>query len=285
MGGELVSKRIRAFLRDVPAFAHWYVSEHGGIKDTFFRSTRTITSPSEKFLLELGGALRSRPSGFRERWSALDRSTFSAQQQYLKEIPFCDLEVFRVLQERIPAQSDIHLANSTAARYVQLFPPRHDVRIFCNRGTSGIDGCTSTAVGAAWASGRPTTLITGDVAFCYDGNAFWNPYRPAALRVVVIDNGGGNIFRIIEGPGSDEGTLPYFETSHDRDPADLARCWGARVLEADGPASLDKALDELYGAQDELAILVVRTRADVSPRILKAHFDAIRANVASPSSM
>ena len=97
----------------------------------------------------------------------------------------------------------------------RLFDRVRGQRWFSNRGTSGIDGCTSTAVGAAHATQRSTTLITGDIAFCYDSNAFWNAHLSPQLKVIVIDNGGGNIFRYIEGPDTDAELLPVLRgTAH-----------------------------------------------------------------------
>src|SRR5690554_7562077 len=80
-----------------------------------------------------------------------------------------------------------------------LFPFHPGICVFCNRGTSGIDGCTSTAIGAATTTSDITTLITGDVSFLYDSNALWNHYLPKNLKIIVINNGGGGIFRILPG--------------------------------------------------------------------------------------
>jgi 2-succinyl-5-enolpyruvyl-6-hydroxy-3-cyclohexene-1-carboxylate synthase len=177
--------------------------------------------------------------------------------------------------ERIPPGSVVHLANSTPARYAQLFERGEGLHHFSNRGTSGIDGCTSSAVGAASVSQRPNTLITGDIAFLYDSNAFWNDLRPANLRVIVMDNGGGNIFRYIPGPDTDAGLLPWFEAPHGRDPLVLARSFGLRTLEASDMPGLVVALDELYDGTDGPAVLVVRTPAEVSARVLRDYFTSL----------
>ena len=71
------------------------------------------------------------------------------------------------------------------------------ITVFCNRGTSGIDGSTSTALGAAYATQKPTTLVTGDLSFFYDSNALWNNYIQKDVRIIIINNSGGWIFKII----------------------------------------------------------------------------------------
>ena len=78
---------------------------------------------------------------------------------------------------------------------------REDVAVYANRGTSGIDGSTSTAIGHAIADpDRTHFVLTGDLAFFYDRNAFWNNYLPKNLKVLLLNNQGGVIFRMIDGP-------------------------------------------------------------------------------------
>ena len=90
---------------------------------------------------------------------------------------------------------------------------KKDVTVFCNRGTSGIDGSTSTAIGTAIVAKKQTMLITGDLSFFYDCNALWNDFIPNNFRIIVINNNGGGIFRFIPGPKSTN-ALSYFETPH-----------------------------------------------------------------------
>src|SRR5690606_19912320 len=100
----------------------------------------------------------------------------------------------------IPKNAILHWANSSPIRYAQLFEPRTNLLYYCNRGTSGIDGSSSTAVGAALVNNSKHFLITGDVSFWYDSNAFWNNIVGDNLKIVLINNGGGGIFKIIETP-------------------------------------------------------------------------------------
>ena len=102
-----------------------------------------------------------------------------------------------------------------AVRYANILgiPQGRQIEVFANRGTSGIDGCTSTAVGAALAQPeRPVVLLTGDVAFFYDRNAFWHNYPTPNLRVVLFNNHGGGIFRLIDGPRQQPELEEFFET-------------------------------------------------------------------------
>jgi 2-succinyl-5-enolpyruvyl-6-hydroxy-3-cyclohexene-1-carboxylate synthase len=118
------------------------------------------------------------------------------------------------LLENLPGNSVLHLANSMPVRYVNLLGLTQLAEVFANRGTSGIDGCTSTAVGAALTTQKLVFLLTGDVAFFYDRNALWHPHLPQNLRIVLFNNGGGNIFRLIDGPAAQPELEQYFETRH-----------------------------------------------------------------------
>ncbi len=106
----------------------------------------------------------------------------SAGQNYLKKQPFSDLKVFELISQKLPAGLQLQLANSSSIRYAQLFSWPERTVIFCNRGTSGIDGSTATAIGAALINKRPTVLITGDLSFFYDINGLWNNYIQKTLK-------------------------------------------------------------------------------------------------------
>jgi len=101
-------------------------------------------------------------------------------------------------------------------RYAELLGINKDVHAWCNRGTSGIDGISSTAVGSALVSDDLHILISGDVSFLYDRNAFFHNYPLANLRIIVINNQGGGIFRLIDGPSRLPELEDYFETRHRR---------------------------------------------------------------------
>src|SRR5690606_21818175 len=109
----------------------------------------------------------------------------------------------------------LHLGNSASIRYSLLLEMPDDVDCYSNRGVSGIDGCTSTAIGFAFQEKkRPVWLICGDISFLYDRNAFWQTEIPDHFKVIVLNNGGGGIFRFIEGPDQSDISDPFLETPH-----------------------------------------------------------------------
>jgi 2-succinyl-5-enolpyruvyl-6-hydroxy-3-cyclohexene-1-carboxylate synthase len=291
-GGAVVSKRIKGLLRRWRPAQHWHIDAGQRHYDTYQSLTHDIAVSPEIFFAQLVQGIAETPSSppapslrcaselrvdYATSWRNLDRHTTTLHHAYLQNTPWCDLQAFETILQRIPEGSDIHLANSTPARYAMLFERSSSMRWYSNRGTSGIDGCVSTAVGAAHVSERPTTLLCGDTAFLYDSNAFWNRHLSERLRVIVIDNGGGNIFRYIPGPDSDPARLHWFEAPHGRDPLALVKSYGLPAYEAFDRASLKAALDQLYEPHDSPAVLVVRTDAALSPKVLRDYFKALRA--------
>jgi 2-succinyl-5-enolpyruvyl-6-hydroxy-3-cyclohexene-1-carboxylate synthase len=275
-GGAVVSKRIKTLLRQWRPKQHWNVDVGNRHHDTYQSLTHDIAVSPEIFFAQLAPHIAPCESTYKDAWDTIDERTTSIHHRHLSKAPFCDLTVFEQVLQAIPPGSDVQLANSTPARYAQLFEHEGGHRYFSNRGTSGIDGCTSTAVGAAYASKRPTTLITGDVAFLYDSNAFWNRYATSDLRIVVIDNGGGNIFRYIPGPDRDPELLHWFDSPHGRDPLAFAASQGATCYEAFDRTSLGAALAELYRPHEGPAVLVVRTDNVTSPAVLRDYFKQLR---------
>ncbi|MEZ4808517.1 MAG: 2-succinyl-5-enolpyruvyl-6-hydroxy-3-cyclohexene-1-carboxylic-acid synthase [Flavobacteriales bacterium] len=275
-GGAVVSKRIKTLLRKWRPLQHWNVDAGQRHYDTYQSLTHDIAVSPEIFFAQLAPGVQPNESFYGQAWKMMDESTRGKHNRIIASAPFCDLTVFNTLLDRIPGDSAVHLANSTPARYVQLFDRVRGHRWFSNRGTSGIDGCTSTAVGAAFATQEPTTLITGDTAFCYDSNAFWNEQLSPLLKLIVIDNGGGNIFRVIEGPDKDAELLPWFEAPHGRDIEKLVGSYGLPYYHASDQTTLVAALDKLYARHEKPAVLHISTDAATSPRVLRDYFKRLR---------
>jgi 2-succinyl-5-enolpyruvyl-6-hydroxy-3-cyclohexene-1-carboxylate synthase len=166
----------------------------------------------------------------------------------------------------------LQISNSSAIRYAQLIAINPSIEVFCNRGTSGIDGSTSTAIGAAVGQTKQTTLITGDIGFLYDSNALWNSYIPNNFKIILINNGGGGIFRIL--PGHQETTVfnTFFETSHQLTAQHLANMYGLDYLAANNQETLDFSLKKLFDQNEKPAILEIFTQTTLNDAILLQFF-------------
>ncbi|RFP64732.1 2-succinyl-5-enolpyruvyl-6-hydroxy-3-cyclohexene-1-carboxylic-acid synthase [Hymenobacter lapidiphilus] len=188
--------------------------------------------------------------------------------------------IFRALQ-LLPDGSALHLANSMAVRYANILglPAGQGADVFANRGTSGIDGCTSTAVGAALAQpGRPMVLITGDVAFFYDRNAFWHNYPVPNLRVILLNNHAGGIFRIIDGPRQQPELEEFFETRQTLTAENTARDFGLRYFPISTFAELEAALPVFLTAEGGAALLEVFTDSKTNAEFFEQYRTFVRTS-------
>ncbi len=147
----------------------------------------------------------------------------------------------------LPQNVQLQLSNSATIRYAQLFRISASAEVYCNRGTSGIDGSTSTAVGAAYASKFPTVFITGDLSFFYDSNALWNNYIPENFKIIVVNNSGGGIFRILPGEKNTKLFDTYFETKHNLSAKQLSEMYGFSVFNIEKEEDLKKGVNDFFG--------------------------------------
>lgn len=280
VGHNLISRKIKALLRKGKC-EHWHVDISGEGLDTVKKLSKVIPLTPTEFFENMNGADASQISDYRQivlKWQSI---TAQAAHKFMARASWSDLQAFNQIQPALPSGSDVQMGNSSAVRYILLHDARHDLRYFGNRGVAGIDGCTSTAIGATHVSGKLTTLISGDIAFFYDSNAFWNNLPKTNLRIIIVNNGGGGIFRIIDGPDESSPALEsYFETAHTRSAAGLAAMYTIPFQSASDAESLTNGLAWLYN-QSNCAILEVNTpRLENSP-VLKEYFEFVRRGVQS----
>lgn len=272
LGQNIISKKIKNFLRENPPQTHWHVDPYWH-PDTFYILNEKIYANSIEFLKGFKKITLQNKSNYRSIWLNLKEEKNKKQIAFLEKAPFCDLKVFEKIIKNIPSSSCLHYSNSSVIRYAQLFEHDSSIEVFCNRGTSGIDGSTSTAVGYAMLSNQQTTLVTGDLSFFYDSNALWNKYIPNNFRIILINNGGGDIFKIIPGP-SETGVLDeFFFTPHYLNPYYLAKLYGFKYLEANNLNELQQELKTFWqGATKK--ILAVNTFNQNNSEILKEFIKA-----------
>ena len=230
-GGMIVSKRIKAFLRKYQPEQHWHIDSLRAY-DTFgCLSQHFEANPQKFFELFLPLTLKT-DSDYFDALQKINQNRIKKSHAYLQNIRFSDLKVFDLIIPKLKPFSQLQISNSSPIRYAQLIEIEPTIQVFSNRGTSGIDGSTSTAIGAAVASKIQTTLISGDIGFLYDSNALWNNYIPKNFKIILINNGGGGIFRIL--PGHDETAVfrTYFETSHQLTAEHLAKMYDFNYFSA-----------------------------------------------------
>lgn len=247
-GGAVVSKRIKAYLRKYKPKHHWKVGVDFPEMNTYEALTHSFHVNESSFLRELLDVKSDiMPSNYGGSWKQRDFLAQSKAEQFLFTAPFSDLKAIELMLDCIPEHSHIHMGNSSIVRYCQLFNPIPSMTYFSNRGTSGIDGSTSTAVGAALAKKDVMhVLLTGDVSFFYDSNALWNNYNIPNLRIIILNNGGGGIFNIIKGPRDAKQNVRYFDAKHSFKAELLVKGFGLTYFSASNEEELLNAMDEFY---------------------------------------
>lgn len=275
LGGAVVSKKVKAWLRKYKPAQHWKIGREDLEMDTYRCKKYSVPVSPGYFIQEIM-EWKNSSSDYRKNGISLNEKRRTKSKEFLSLTAFSDLKVFEILHEKIPKDSILHLGNSSPIRYAQLFDSWKDLVFYSNRGTSGIDGCTSTAAGMADVSGRCVTLISGDISFFYDSNAFWNDHLKN-LKVVVINNGGGGIFRIIDQPQDIKDTELLFETRHQRKAEGIAKAFGVDYLSARDEMSLEDSLKRLY-ADNSPTILEIFTPTEKNALILKNYFSHLKNN-------
>ena len=257
-GGMIVSKRIKAFLRKYQAKEHWHIDELR-FYDTFGTLTDSIVAKPVDFFQNIMPLSKPTESDYNAMAQKTKVFRIEKAKEYLSTIPFSDFKAFQTILQTLPKNIQLQISNSSAIRYAQLFDIEKSIEVFCNRGTSGIDGSTSTAIGAAFVSKKPTVFITGDISFFYDSNALWNSYIPKDFKIILINNGGGGIFRILPGHKETPVFNQFFETSHCLTAEHLAKMYGFKYTIASDKNSLEQSLQDLYANNNQPAILEVFT--------------------------
>lgn len=270
-GGMVVSKRIKAFFRKYKPQHHWHIDTLRAY-DTFGCLIKHFVVEPNTFFNTFLPLTEKIESNYFTQLDVIKALRKEKHDIYLSKIPFTDFKVFEKVIQSLPRNSQLQISNSSAIRYAQLIPIDSSIEVYCNRGTSGIDGSTSTAIGAAVANKKPTVFITGDIGFLYDSNALWNNYIPKNFKIILINNGGGGIFRIL--PGHDETPVfnTFFETSHNLTAEHLAKMYGLDYLTANDEVSLLDRLNSLYGQNDKPIILEVFTPTLENNSILLQYF-------------
>lgn len=274
-GGMIVSKKVKQFLRTYSPESHWHIDNKKAY-NTFYCLKEHVKMHPDAFILELYKNASHQPSDFHAEVNEIYSQFKRRGRSYLDNIPFSDLKVFDFIAQTIEGTYQIQIANSSAIRYSQLMDWSPKTHFYCNRGTSGIDGSTATAIGAAQITTMPTLLITGDLSFFYDVNGLWNDYIPPSFRILLINNQGGGIFRILPGEKDSPNYDRYFETIHQREAKNIAKAFGFKYTKASYMWSLKRKFKRFLQNSSQPKILEVQTPRKINDRILLDYFIAMK---------
>ena len=281
LGGAVVSKRIKSFLRKNKPQFHWKIGSAFPYMDTYQSLTHTFQSTPASFFKALNCLTYQRSgSNYGGKWRQLDHLSRMRMPDFFQEISYSDMLVYQTLFDLLPDKCQLHMGNSSVVRYCQLFDPISSLKYWSNRGTSGIDGSTSTAAGASFiAKDDLHVLITGDVSFFYDSNGLWNSYLRSNLRVVLINNGGGGIFRIIPGPAESPQLEQYFEAAHTHSAKGICESYRITYDSVNEVSELEEKMEKLFSdcKTDRPVLLEIFTPGEKNASVLESFFSFLRS--------
>ena len=271
-GKSVISKNLKLFLRKYNPKNHWHIGEAELIPDTFQSLTGIFHQSIIDFTESLGSINLGNSKDYLTTWKALDRQTGECLKAPSSD-EFWELPIVADLLHNLSPDSQIHLANSMPVRWANFINHRrNDIEVFSNRGTCGIDGCLSTAVGCALASSDPVIAILGDMAFLYDRNGLWHNYLPDNLRILVINNHGGGIFRLIEGPSQQPELEEFFETEQKLNVRNTVKDLDIEYISAESPDEYSKSLTKFLEVDGRAKLLEVQ----VSSKTNKTKFEQLK---------
>ncbi len=277
-GGHIVSKRLKQYLRKHRPALHWHVSLSAEVVDLFQCLTHVVEAEPVNFLHELAQAEPTADNDaqhFAQVWQRL-----SAKVAHTKpELPFSDLWAMEQLMATLPAGCALHLANSSAVRNAQYFPLQKGITTYCCRGTNGIESSLPAAIGFALVAPQTTYLAIGDLSFFYSVGALWNLPRLANLRIVLFNNGGGDIFHQLPQMNSSPALAPYFSAEHGTQAEQWATAAGLHYCKVEQAEDLPDALRFLHRGGEQATLLEVITHRSANKQALQAIRTAIEQAV------
>lgn len=272
LGGPVLSKALKLWLKKQKPPFHFRIQQDEDLVNTYDNVTDYIFSNNTN-PMQLPDNQIITNNSFLNNWQKVNSQAKQVVADFTQnnQTVFNELVAVKTVLDKLPNQSQLQIANSTAIRYVSyLGLPNKNLTVFCNRGTSGIDGCNSTALGAALINNKITTLITGDLAFFYDRNAFWNNYIPNNLRVILLNNNGGGIFNLIDGPSSAPELDKFFLTKHALKAKNLAADFGLIYENCTSQNELNEALNSFFEPSETAKILELSFDMNKSAEVYKA---------------
>ncbi|MFN3403625.1 MAG: 2-succinyl-5-enolpyruvyl-6-hydroxy-3-cyclohexene-1-carboxylic-acid synthase [Cytophagaceae bacterium] len=267
-GRSIISKPLKQLLRNNPPKEHWHIDPSGIGADTFQCLCKIIPVSATYFFENVNYSGTN--NSYNNIWKKLNTKAENFINNFFHEpLSFNEFSAIEKVMKNLPENILLHLSNSMPVRYANYFSSQKDLEIYCNRGTSGIDGVTSTAMGAAFSGNKQVVLLTGDMAFFYDRNAFWHNYDYKNLRIILLNNHGGGIFKLIDGPSAEPEVDEYFVTKQKLNATSLAKEFNIEHHLCKNFQDIDNCLVSFYTPSEKAKIMEIDTDVSVNTEVFK----------------
>lgn len=276
MGGNTVSKRLRQWLRSIDA-QQVVVTTDGRVADISKHTTHIIKGNPYRIFADINGYMwgPSRPSAFVNKWTALRQDVKAKHDAFVPD--YSSMLAVKMFEEMMSADDIVYYANSMSVRLGVVFAKHY---IGCNRGVNGIEGSLSVAVGASLAVAQQDEsnvyCVIGDLSFFYDQNALWQQTLSPNLRILLLNNGQGAIFRNLKGLETSPARDAYVAGSHSASAEGVCRQYGIKYVKATDIASLRRGMDALVADSARPVLLEVMTDAAEDERVFKDYYKCFK---------
>jgi 2-succinyl-5-enolpyruvyl-6-hydroxy-3-cyclohexene-1-carboxylate synthase len=277
LGGQVISKNVKLFLRKIKNCEQWVVSPGGNYTDTF-KGLGTVIKADVGHFIEYLATLRIEGGeglNFQEKCISLFDAAKNKIKNSIEKLGYSDLTTFYALSKKITSSDIVFIGNSSIVRLFQIFSTQAAV-VYSNRGTSGIDGCLSTAAGIARNSEGDVYAILGDLSFLYDSNGLWNAQLPNNLKIIVINNNGGGVFSLLEGPSSLDAFEPFFKASHQVQISKLCEAYQVKYYFCTSIAELDHTF-AVIKAYNNTVLLEIKTPEEDNTIIFRKFIEQLKS--------
>ena len=264
VGDTLVSKPARRFLRNAKAPSCLITPDAADIHDPLMTLTDIVECDTDSINALLASLCDAPDTDercrFHDRWQSFLDAYAAHADAYAPE--YSQMATVKYFEEQL-ADLDIdicvHYANSSAVRLACIYAQHY---VWCNRGVNGIEGSLSTAAGFSLATNDMTVCVIGDLSFFYDQNALWNSNLRGNLRIILLNNRGGGIFRQLPGLSDSPAADDLVMASHENTAQGICTQNDIGYMSA-------KNMDEM-----QIGVVTLLTRESERPMLLEVFTDS-----------
>lgn len=245
----------------------WLVSQDGYVHDSLRCLSNVFECTPYEFLEYYSELELQESNSYYEQWNNAISKIKTPEPSY------SSLYAVKQLMENMPEQSIFHIGNSSSVRYSNMFSLKESIKVYCNRGTNGIDGSFSSFMGNAVVSDELCFLLIGDLSFFYDLNACWNRYRGNNIRIMLNNNEGAELFHYSYGEKISS-INKHIAAEHHATAKGWVESQGFKYLSAHNQDEFEKALSEFLSKDSDKPILFeVFTKKDIDAKVVHEYYE------------